>query len=238
MLDESDPRTTGEYVRRCPGGADVGDVILAGVVHGHPASTFRVQSVVDAVDPAVLALELPPMAVPLYERAADNGHTPPASGGEMSAAIKAGTSPTVVGIDGPTPTFLWRLAGDAYRSGVGLSTVRSLASGVASVTRHAITCRLAAAVDEASAVRSAVHATEEYDCNWGDPPREQAADERAQIRRTRAVQTVFGESTAVRLRDDAREAHMAERLGALRQDGTAVAVVGVGHLEPLVDRLV
>lgn len=238
MLDDGDPRTTGDHVRRCPGNGDAGDVIVAGVVHGHPASTYRVRSVVDAADPDVLALELPPMAVPLYERYAEEGHTPPASGGEMSAAIQASTPCTVVGIDGPTPTFLWRLAGDAYRSDAGLPTVRQLASGVVSVTRHAIACRLAATVDGSSAVRSAVDASEDYDCDWSDPARQQAADERAQVRRTSAAQNVFGESTAVRLRDATREAHMADRLSALRREGTAVAIVGVGHLDPLAERLV
>lgn len=237
MLDDSDPRTTGDYVRHLSGRGDDGDVILAGVVHEHPASTYRVQSLIDGVDPDVLALELPPIAVPLYERHATDAQTPPASGGEMSAAIQAVDSGAVEGIDGPTPAFLWRLLGDVYRSDVGLSTVRTLFSGLTSVTKHAIACRVAASFDGSTVFRSAVDSSAEHECDRGDPAHQQAADERTQIRRAKSIQNVFGESVAVRLRDAAREAHMADRLSSLRREGTVVAIVGVDHLEPLTERL-
>lgn len=237
MLDEDDPRTTGEHVRRFPGTGDDGDVTLVGVVHDHPASKYRIRSVTDAIDPAILALELPPLAVPLFERYADDADTPPAAGGEMSAAIQAASPDTVVGIDGPTPAFLRRLVGDVYRSDVGLSTVWRLCSGLASVTRHAIACRFAATVDASTTLRSSVDSTVDHDCTWSDPHNQQATDERVQIRRARSVQNVFGESAAVRLRDSAREAHMADRLSSLRRQGTVVAIVGVGHLDPLAERV-
>lgn len=233
MLDESDPRTAGEYVRRLSGRGDDGEVILAGVVHEHPASTYRVGAVIDRSDPDIVALELPPIAVPLFERYASGQQTPPASGGEMSAAIQAAPSSTVVGIDGPTAAFLWRLLGDIYQSDVGLSTVRTLLSGVVSVTVHAIACRVAATVNGSTALQSAVDSSAEFDCDWSDPPEEQAADERAQIRRAASVQNIFGESGAVRLRDAAREAHMADRIASLRGAETVVAIIGVGHLDPL-----
>jgi pheromone shutdown protein TraB len=237
MLDDSDPRTPGDYVRRLPGRRDDGDVIVAGVVHDHPASTYRVRSVIDSTDPDIVALELPPIAVPLFERYAAGEQTPPASGGEISAAIQAAAPSAVVGIDGPTAAFLWRLVGDIYRSEVGLSTVRTLLSGVISVIVHAIACRLAATFNGSAAFRSAVDSVADYDCDWSETPHQQAADERAHIRRAESVQNIFGESGAVRLRDAAREAHMADRIRSLRREGTVVAIVGVGHLDPLTELL-
>jgi len=237
MVDDSDPRVSGDYVRRLPGSGDDGDVVVTGVVHEHPASAYRVRSVVDATAPDVLALELPPIAVPLFERDADDAATPPATGGEMSAAIQAATPATVAGIDGPTPAFLWRLAGDVYRSDAGWATVRTVSRGVLSVTREAIACRLAATFGGTTAVRPAIDSPADYDCEWTDPPQEQAVDEADHVSRAMSVQHIFGESGAVTLRDGAREAHMADRLASLRREGTVVAVVGVDHLEPVADRL-
>lgn len=237
MVDEGDPRTTGDFVRWLPGSGEIGDVILAGVVHDHPASTYRVRSIIDTTDPDVLALELPPIAVPLFEGCATDEQIPPASGGEMSAAIQAASPSPVVGIDGPTPSFLRRLIGDVYRSDVELSTVRTLFFGVISVTGHALACRLAATVGGSTLFRSPVITSEEYDCDWSDTPQQQAADERAEIRRAKSVRNIFGQSGAVQLRDAAREAHMTDRLSSLRQDGTVVAIVGVGHLDAVTERL-
>jgi hypothetical protein len=237
MFGDNDPRTTGDHVRQLLGSGDDGDVILAGVVHDHPASRYRARSIVEATDPNVLALELPPMAIPLFERYADEDHPQPASGGEMCAAIRAGTPSAIVGIDGPTPRFLWRLVGTIYRREVELSTLRTLVSGAVSVSTHALACRLATVSRGSPIPRRAIDSTEDHDSDVSDPPREQAADERAQIQKATSVQTIFGESAAVRLRDDVREAHMADRLSTLRTDGTVVAVVGVGHLDSLAERL-
>lgn len=233
MLDDSDPRTSGDYVRRLPGSGDDGEVVLAGVVHEHPASTYRVRSVIGSIDPDIVALELPPIAVPFFERYATGEHAPPAAGDEMSAAIQEATPSRVVGIDGPTAAFLWRLLGDIYRNDVELSTVRALMSGVISVTVHALACRLASTFSGSTALRSAVATSVEHECDWSDPPHEQAADERSHIRRATSVQNIFGATGAARLRDAAREGHMADRLSALRREGTVVAIVGVGHLDPL-----
>jgi pheromone shutdown protein TraB len=155
----------------------------------------------------------------------------------MSAAIQAATACDVVGIDGPSVGFLRHLVGEGSRSDVDRDTVWTLASGVASATKHAIACRLGALFEGSARLRSAVDSSVEYDCEWSDPPEEQASDEQAQLRRSRAVKHVFGESTAVQVRDSAREAHMAEKITALRQQGSVVAVVGAGHLDPLADRL-
>ncbi len=237
MFDDSDPRRTGDYVRRIPGGPGHGEVVLTGVVHDHPASRYRARSLVEAVDPEVLALELPPLAVPLFERYADDERTPPAAGGEMSAAIQAATTDAVVGIDGPTPAFLVRLARTLYREDAALSDVRAVLGGLVSVTRHAVACRLAASRVASRPDRPPVDAPVAPDSGRPDDPERQAADERSHIRRAESVLSAFGGLDAVHLRDVAREAHMAARLAALRREGTVVAVVGVGHLDALAERL-
>ena len=84
---DSDPRVTGEFVRRVSN--DAGTVTLVGVVHDHPASSYRVRQVVEDVDPEVLALELPPISIPLYEQYASSDRNPPVFGGEMSADRKS-----------------------------------------------------------------------------------------------------------------------------------------------------
>lgn len=237
MFDDDDPRTTGEYVRRVPGDVNAGDVVVTGVVHNHPASTYRVRAVVGAVDPAVLALELPPIAVPLFERHAAAGETPPPAGGEMSAAIQAASTDAVVGIDGPSPAFLWRLARTLYREDIDRSVIRPLVRGLVSVTRHAVACRLAASVGPRARRWLPVDTANEYGCEGSDDPGRQAADERTQIRRAAVVSNVFGEPSAVSIRDVAREEHMADRLATLRQNGPVVAVVGLGHLDGVAGRL-
>lgn len=236
MFDDTDPRTTGDFVRRLSGGGRTGDVVLVGVVHDHPASAYRVRTVVDAADPDVLALELPPLAIPLFERDAADERRPPA-GDEMRAAIRAATTDAVVGIDGPTPAFLWRLARTAYREGAGLATVRALLDGVVSVTRHAVACRLAATFGGFSPARPPARSPVAHACDPTDDPGRQAADEQSHVRRAEAVLGALGGLDHLHVRDVAREAHMAARLAALRDEGTVVAVVGAGHLDAVGERL-
>ncbi len=98
-----DPRITEQFCRHLEGSA--GDLILLGVVHDHPASVARVERVLEAVDPDVLALELPSAALPLYRTYAAGGadeSDSPRFGGEMSAAIRASPDVDVVGIDART----------------------------------------------------------------------------------------------------------------------------------------
>ena len=236
MFDRDDPRTDGSHVRRLPGGDDTGDVFLAGVVHDHPASAHRVRSLVEATAPDVLALELPPLAVPLFERYAGAGSVPVA-GEEMSVGIRAADAAAVVGIDGPSRGFLGRLVRNLRERGASLSTVRTVAASVLSVSRHAVACRVAALLDAPTALRLAVDAPVEHDVDEHATPERQAADEQTQIRRARAVLGAFGKAEPVQVRDETREAHMADRLASLRQRGDVVAVVGVDHLDGLVAHL-
>jgi pheromone shutdown protein TraB len=235
-MSTDDPRTTGEHVRwvATSGG---GEIVLAGVVHDHPASVYRVRTVVETVEPDVLALELPPLAVPLFERYAESERSPPRFGGEMSAAIQAATDADVVGVDGPTVRFLARLYRHLSTDGASLPVVRRTLRGVAGATRHAAVCRIAAGVAARTSIRMEVDDPVAHDCRWHDDPHRQAADEREQVRRARAITRAFGHPDAVAHRNAAREAHMASRLSALSRARSVVGVVGIHHLDPLTDRL-
>jgi len=234
-MDSEDPRITGDYVRRLSG-AD-GDVVLVGVVHDHPASKYRVQTVIEERDPETLALELPPLAVPLFEVYAEDDRTPPTSGGEMSAAIQAAGTDRIVGVDGPSPRFVARLARTLYRDDASLGTARRVLGSLASVTRHAVTCRLAATLTRRLGVEVDVDSPVEHDCAVTDEPRVQADDEQSQIRQVRHVLNAFEPASSAKFRTETREAHMADRLDSLRSAGDVVAVVGIDHLEPLCERL-
>lgn len=235
--ERRDPRTTGEHVRRLSGeGETEGAVTLVGVVHNHPASAFRVRTVVEAADPDVLALELPPLAIPLYEQYADDERTPPPFGGEMSAAVQAASTDRVVGIDGPTPGFAGLLLRNLVGDGASRSTARSVLRSLAAVTRHALVCRLAGALAARTGLRLEVDSPVTHDAHWTDDPRDQAGDERAQIRRARTIEEVFEQSDTTRVRDVTREEQMANRLAAHRREGDVVAVVGVAHLDPVARR--
>ncbi|WP_246308099.1 hypothetical protein [Halorarum salinum] len=210
---------------------------LVGVVHDHPASTYRASEVVSALEPDVLALELPPLAVRLYEQYARDVRSPPPFGGEMSAAIQAASTDRVVGVDGPTPGFLAELGRTLLRERASFATARRVFEYLATATRTAVTCGAAASLASLTSVRLEVDPPIEYGTDGTDDPARQAADERSQIRRARGVLNALEPPRAVRFRDTARESYMSNRLGRLRHEGDVVAVVGDGHLDPLADRL-
>ncbi|ELZ19932.1 hypothetical protein C475_21579 [Halosimplex carlsbadense 2-9-1] len=235
MTDDSraDPGLASEYQTTLAGGA----VTLVGVVHDHPASVTRVSYVVERRSPDVLALELPPLAVGLYEAHAARGTDPLSFGGEMSAAIRAAETDRVVGIDGPSRRFCRELAARFVRDRSGVGTVTRSLRGVASVTRTAVACRLAAAVARRTARAPTVGSRTEYDVAPSDPPERQAEDERRQADAATAVLDAFEKPPASRIRSETREAHMADRLREFSRGSDVVAVVGLGHFDPLVDRL-
>jgi len=235
--DTDDPRVTGNYIRRLPGEADTCSVTLVGVVHNHPASKHRVRSIVDAVDPAVLALELPPLAVPLYEGYVDDGRTPPQFGGEMSAAVQAAATERVVGIDGPSPRFVVRLLRNLLVGTASVETSWSVLQSLSPVTKRVIICRLAAVLAVRAELRLEVDSPISHDCDWSDDPQTQASDEQAQVDQAQTMAKTFEQSGSARIRDITRNQHMASRLSTLRQDGAVVAVVGIAHLDPLAGRL-
>ncbi|ELY94043.1 hypothetical protein [Natrialba taiwanensis] len=265
-----DPRITGQFCRRVSG--PTGDCYLLGVVHDHPASINRVMRVADAVDPAVLALELPPAALPLYrvyardgdssasatrtvpatdtdpDRSSDTAqspppthptHTPPAHGGEMSAAISA-TDAELVGIDAPNWSFLRRLVTRLVADRVSAGTARRLLSSLGGATRDALRCRIAATLTHATSMTITRGDPIEYDCDFDDPPETQAAHERAHVASVQALLgSVQTDDSALAYRDETRERCMIDRLAEIRaeNDGTVLAIVGIDHLETLATAL-
>lgn len=244
---DDDPRCSPEYVRvvdgeatGAAGGRDRGSIALVGVVHDHPASVYRVQEVLSSRAPDVLALELPPLAVPLFEHYAEadgEGDGAAGVGGEMSAAIRAADAETTVGIDGPTPAFGLRLARHLVAARASLGTVRTALGRFARASGHALRCRLAAAVADADGADPALSAPRTHAVTPGDPAAKQARDEHRQVRLARSVAAAFGANRAVATRDETREAHMAERIETLAADGDLVAVIGVDHLGAVAEHL-
>ncbi|WP_255196243.1 hypothetical protein [Halorarius litoreus] len=237
-LRGDDPRLTERFLRRVDRGSD-DPVWLVGVVHDHPASVHRARSVVQATNPDVLAIEVPPLAAPLFEQYATDGHEPPRLGGEYSAAIQAAPGARVVGIDAPNRRFFAALSRTCLDERVSLSTARRLADGVADASRTAVTARLLAAVSAATSYTAAADRAfdHDHDCSSRDDAETQAAAERAVVDRIEKTLAVLDRPAALRIRDETREACMSRRIAELSTSGVVVAVVGVGHLDALADGL-
>jgi len=227
----ADPRLRPECIERVA--RPNGRLTLVGVVHDHPASSYRVQALLESAQPAVLALELPPLAVPLARQQAADERTPPTLGGEMSAAVQAADTDRVVGIDGPSVRFCRRLAGALYRDSAPSSTVRAALRSVRSVTRSALAARVGATLTALTPLTVAVDVPTAYDTT--DDPDQQADDERERIRRAESILGAFSPPPASAIRKRTRERHMADRLADL--DGSVVAVVGMAHLEAVASHL-
>jgi pheromone shutdown protein TraB len=191
----------------------------------------------DAVAPDVLALELPPLAVPLADHHAADERTPPTFGGEMSAAIQAADTDRVVGIDGPSLGFLRYLAAELYDRDASLSTVKKTAEAVRSVTATALTRRVAAAVAMTMTVQLAVDAPTAYDTGRTDDPERQAEEERRRVETAESMLQAFSTPPAAAISRTARERYMADRLATLGRTGDVVAVVGMAHLDPVAGHL-
>lgn len=231
-----DPRLETHYVETLPGD-DKGAVTLVGVVHDHPASVYRTRRAVEVASPDLLALELPPIAIPLYEQYSDDDTTPPRFGGEFSAAVQAAETATVVGIDGPSMGFVSKLVRRLATERASAGTVRDSVRALLSVTRTAVTCRAAASLTALSPFTVAVGSSTPHETTQSDPACEQAADERCQIRTATSILDAFETSPSSRYRSETREQHMAGRINSLRERGDVVAVVGAGHFDPLWERL-
>lgn len=207
----TDPRIDPEYVRR------LDDVTLVGVSHGHPASVYRARAIVEQLDPDTVALELPPLAVSSAGPLIDEDD-------EMSAAAAAADDAFVVGIDGPSIRFLYTLAATIGSDRPSLRTTKRLLHGTIDAVRDALSRTPGA--DRAIADGGAVGS-----------PVQQADDERRTIDRSRALLDATIAPDSVRLRDEARESTMAAEINRYRRLGSVVAVVGLDHLDPLVERL-
>jgi len=233
-FSDADPRVSGDRTRTVTG--PHGAVTLVGAVHDHPASVHRARTTVADRSPDVLALELPPLALPLFETlASDDDHA--ATGGEMSAAIAAASTARVEAIDGPSVGYVRTLARTLASERPAPRTLRNVLAGAATAGREALRCRIGAVRAAYTAHSPSVRDSVAHDCDPGDDPETQAADEARQIERARAVMDAFEPSRAARFRDETREAHMTDRLRRLRRDGDVVAVVGHGHLDAIHGRL-
>lgn len=231
----SDPRVRTEHVRVRHLDAAGTRVVLVGVVHDHPASRYRAAAIVEDVSPDVVALELPDLAIPLFEQfAADPGQSDP--GGEMSAAIEAAGDAAVTGIDVPSTSFVRSLIETLGAIGPSATEIAAVASRTASVTGHALRCRLAASPAPVAIGGPPVEAIE-YDCDRTDPPVDQADHEASRLRQSRSLLGALDYPIARRVTDEARERAMACRLSTIGQTGDVVAVVGFGHLDEIADAL-
>ncbi len=227
LVDADDPRLSAEYVRVLDDGEEP-PVVLVGVVHDHPASVYRARTVVDAVEPSALALELPDALVPLFTSYAADGTT----GGEMAAAIDAADAADtdVVGIDAP----------DVGSARALLATFRSNESSVKDVVRtlrafgqltvETVRGRLRAAGIPAGWLGKVPGTSQAFDASSADAPSEQAAHESAHVRQSTSLLRTFEVPAPTRLLDDAREQYMVDRLTALRGE-SVVGVVGYSHLD-------
>jgi len=225
-----DPRVNGDYVRRIASDGARRGVLVVGVAHDHPASVYRVRALAAAAAPDVLALEMPPLALPLLRRRARREGGP--AGGEMSAAIRAAPGARCVGIDGIDGRFLLALADALREADGGVGTVGRVAERTGRIACRTAACWLRGAVGAGGA--DPLPSTT-YGCP--DDPAAQADHERSHIDRCGSLLGAVEPSPAARSVDAAREACMARRIAALRAEGSVVAVVGWAHLDGVADRL-
>ncbi|MFC7135099.1 MULTISPECIES: hypothetical protein [Salinibaculum] len=225
---DEDPRLDTDFYRAVPGTGDEHDAILVGVVHDHPASSHRVRRVARALEPDALALELPPLAVPAFERAA-TAESAQFDCDEMSAAIAAAPESAVVGVDSLGPRFGRHFLRNAVDTGASVRTLRRAAGGVGRIARHAVRCRLDAAETDDSAAEAVTEGMA------ARTPAEQAADERTQVARSRSLLGAIERPRADRLLDATREDTMADGIARLRRDGTVLGVLGLSHLDTVAD---
>jgi pheromone shutdown protein TraB len=225
-LAGDDPRLDPEFCRLLPGEGADHDVVLVGVVHDHPSGCYRVETVAERFRPDTLALEVPQLAVPGFERASATSN----NGGEMTSAIAAVPSATVVGIDRLGPRFARRFVGNAREMDASLSTVRRALGSVRRIARHAVARRLGREDADASP-------TVERDVAPTASAEKQAANERTEVSRSRSLLGAIERPRADLLLDASREDTMADNVARLRRDGTVLAVVGINHLDELTDAL-
>ena len=226
----ADPRVTAGFLECVPDGTSGATVVLVGVVHDHPASVARVERVIDLLQPATVAVELPPLATPLFagEPAATSDRT--RFGAEMRAAYERARAvgARTAAIDGFDGDFWRRLGGAVRRDRQSAATIGRLLAEVADVTTHALACYLSARlpVDLIGEAEPGIA----YDCTALDAAARQAAHERRHASRSRSLLRAIERPVTDQLLDETRERAMAARLATLRAAGPVVAVVGLEHV--------
>jgi pheromone shutdown protein TraB len=228
-----DPRIDGNNVRCVQGAGDRGTVLLVGVVHDHPASTYRVAHLIEAFPPDVVAVELPPLAMPLFRIYAEDRYTPPRMGGEMSMALQAFDDGRTVGIDAPNLAYFRRLAGLLREEDLSLGLVRELLTSSSIGVGQAIACRIGAVLASWTPLRLRVYDVFRHEATFLDSPAAQAEDEASHISQENALLRIIEAPRGMELIETAREETMATTLRDLRREGDVTAVVGRNHVEPL-----
>lgn len=225
---ESDPRISEEYIRLIER-TDT-PVVLVGVVHDHPASIYRVEAVIEEVSPATVGIELPSLLVPVFEQHVDEGAD---IGGEMTAAITAAESASVVGIDVPGPGFIRALCAELLKEPADTGAIVRTLRETWRLTSNAVLARLAHEGVPGLPTVSDLEFGHEYDLPERPSPERQAEHEAKHVRRSTTLLRTFEPPAATRLVDQIRERHMARRLRELAVDGPLVGVVGHGHLDEI-----
>jgi pheromone shutdown protein TraB len=226
----SDPRVDPEQLRVFEG-PEGHPVLVVGCVHDHPASVYRVRALVESLRPDVVGVELPGLAVPLFERVGQDDDVGP-TGGEMSEALAAGADvgSRRVGIDALDARFARNLVREIRRESPSLGTVKRVFDSVSNVGTHALSCRLSATLGRLGSARPVRERAYDHEIDRLAPPATQADDEQRQLTRSLSVLRAFEQPVANEIVDSAREKTMVENLTALRSGGSVVAVVGFDHL--------
>lgn len=225
------------HVRRIPATDTDHPVTLVGVVHHHPASSHRVKWLVSAAAPDILALELPSRAVALARVRAQEPQSPPSDGSEMSAAIQAAGDASVVGIDAPSLGYCARLLSYCRRECVSLPVARDVVLDTAQSAFRALQWRVAASVESRLGLTVDTGRTDGHGVDNDQPVEALLQNESRHISVTRTFQNAVTQPVSVDIVDTVREQTMAARLRRLRGEGDVVAVVGLGHLDAVTDRL-
>lgn len=232
FFDPAHPRVQPADLRCSPPTDEEGYVVLVGVVHDHPASVFRAGHVVDVLQPDVLAVELPSLAIPLFESfpAASGGRQ--RLGGEMTAALRAAPGRTV-GIDAPSLGYTARLFTYLLTERVSPRLVVGVLRDLAIASAQATWTLVAASAGRLLGRQFRAHTPVRHDVSPDSTPDEQARAERAHVAARRALLDAIAIPESIVVIDRLRETVMADRLRALRRDGDVVAVLGIEHLEPV-----
>jgi pheromone shutdown protein TraB len=223
-----DPRVGSDFCRFLPGTETTHDVLLVGVVHDHPASVYRAARLAEAFEPDVLGLELPPLAVAAFERAASTAGEVPSD--EMCGAIAASPGSSVVGIDSFGPRFCRQFLSIARKRDASLVTIRRALGEAAGILKRAVVSRLDTA-------RVGSSSAGDHDISPKASPPDQAEDERSQLARSRSLLGAIERPRADLLVDATREETMAGEIASQRRHGSVLAVVGVSHLDALSESL-
>lgn len=234
----TDPRVESDQLRVFDA-PDGHPLVVVGCVHDHPASVYRVRAVVRSLVPDAVAVELPELAVPLFERVGVDGGPDATPGGEMSAALAAADAvdADVTGVDALDARFARTLLSELRRESLAPTTIKRVLGAVSNVSRHALACRLSAALGRYGTPTPVRRRTYEHEVDGSTPATEQASDERRQVTRSLSVLRALERPVADEVVDAARERTMAANLAALGREESVVAVVGFDHLSGIAELL-